>query len=261
MLSENWGVLYIIISKSGFYAEKTEPMKQFDQFATETISLWDEELKSFEKKVTAFFNDTSFFTQLFKKKNAEINKMLSNDFNVFRYININENAFSDIISDILNPYGEHGQSDTFLNVFIKMLKIDSRKISTLPVVKREVLTKQYFKTRCRMDLLIDWSDFGIMIENKPKCGDEPEQLQKYIKDLTNKYSGERSFIVIFLSNEGRKPSDNSLPEKLKEELTSTKQYYHFTYQNEFSRWLKECINLCQSEKYRWFLRDFHFYIC
>ncbi len=79
--------------------------------------------------------------------------------------------------DILRPYGEHGQGPVFLDEFLKL--INFQKTTKIPTIDTEVLTRQHVNNLRRMDILIDWSDFGIMIENKPRYDDKDDQLKDY----------------------------------------------------------------------------------
>lgn len=207
-------------------------------------------------KVSTFFEQIIFFNNIYKKYKYETEKVTSNRFNIFKYIWIDENIMSDIIAEMLNHAGEHGQGGLFLKLLCETLEITSINKDRHPVsVEREVRTRQHTKNLRRMDILIDWIDFGIMIENKPRPKDQENQLINYCEDLQNKY-GEEKFILIYLSKQEYLPSESSLPKKKKIELESKKQFIHMDYQNKFSDWINRCINNCQSEKYKWFLKDF-----
>ncbi len=213
-----------------------------------------------KNNIENFFNELSLIYNIIKQKDIEIEKLTSKKFSIFKYIKFNEDKFSDILADILNPESEHGQGDTFLRAFISILEINlNKKDYNYPNIIREAYTKQSINTLRRMDILIDWGDFGIMIENKPKHKDEPNQLIDYYTDLKNKYNNDR-FIIVFMSKSNRYPSENSLPKKLKDTLTKDKQYFHFNYENHFVNWINLCILDCKSERYRWFLKDFKKYV-
>jgi hypothetical protein len=48
------------------------------------------------------------------------------DFNVFRYLKQDENLLSDIIADLLDPRGTHGQGPMFLDKFLRAAGMDLR---------------------------------------------------------------------------------------------------------------------------------------
>jgi len=209
-------------------------------------------INSFENNVNNYFNDIIFFSKIHKQYENELERFTSIKFNVFKYINVNENKISEIIVDILKPNGEHGQNSLFLDEFLKIL--DIAKINKIPTINTEVLTRQHINNQRRMDILIDWSDFGIMIENKPRYDDKEDQLKDYAQDLKTKYNGR--FVMVYLSNDGHFPSENSISKEEREELEKNNRFKHITYNNEFKKWIENCINICQSEKYKWFLKDF-----
>jgi len=210
-------------------------------------------INSFEKNVNNYFNDVIYFSKIHKQYENELERYTSLIFNVFKYVNVNENKISEIIVDILKPNGEHGQNSLFLDEFLKILELP--KINKIPTINTEVLTKQHINSQRRMDILIDWLNFGVMIENKPRYDDKKDQLKDYAEDLTNKY-GKENFVMVYLSNDGHLPSEISISEHYKQELEDKKQFIHITYNNKFRKWIESCINNCQSEKYKWFLRDF-----
>ena len=92
-------------------------------------------------------------------------------FNVFDFILPDENRLSDIIAFLLDPkerggQGDafHGQRDTFLKLFLKMVGLENRFDYSKPInVHREEPTDE-----CRrIDIVLDQQDFfGLGIENK-----------------------------------------------------------------------------------------------
>jgi hypothetical protein len=210
-------------------------------------------LVEFEKNVQSYFDDSNNFLEIHNHYQKEIERYTSINFNLFKFIYVDENKISEIIVDILNPNGEHGQGNLFLNVFLEILGIPKK--DKLPLIDREVLTRQHVNNLRRMDILIDWFDFGIMIENKPRYDDKTNQLKDYAEDLGNKY-GVNNFVMVYLSNDGHLPSEVSISKELKEELEIKNQFIHITYNDKFKKWIEKCINVCQSDKYKWFLKDF-----
>lgn len=227
------------------------------QFYNQIMDEKDNNIEVFKQNTKNFFNDLGIFVSLHDHYERELDCFTSYRFNIFKYININENLISGIIVDILNPKGEHGQGTLFLDMFLDVIKLPHRQ--KLPSINTEVLTRQHINSLRRMDILIDYTDFGIMIENKPRYDDKTDQLKDYAEDLRNKY-GRENFMMVYLSNDGHFPDTHSISKEFREELVSLNQFVHITYGIEFKRWLEDCINKCQSERYRWFLKDFINYI-
>ncbi len=230
-------------------------MDNVETFYYEIIKEKSKRLEKFERTASNFFNDIGFFSKIQRQYENELEKFTSYKFNTFKYIRVNENLISEIIVDILRPYGQHGQGSVFLEEFLKIIKIPN--INKYPNIETEVLTRQHINSLRRMDILIDWNDFGIMIENKPRYDDKKDQLKDYAEDLKVKFNNK--FAIVYLSND-HFPSEISISKEFREKLEKNNQYIHITYNNEFKKWIEICINLCQSEKYKWFLKDFLEYI-
>jgi len=205
------------------------------------------------KNVCRYFNDNKVLLALHKQYQEEMKCYTSDKFNVFKYIYLDEDFISDIIADILRPDGEHGQGFLFLDKLLSMIDLPPRHEITL--VETQVRTRQHIKSLRKMDILIDWMDYGIMIENKPKANDQPNQLINYAEDLKNRY-GKDKFKIIYLSGDGKFPSEGSIIKEQREKLESSNQFYHFTYRIQFTKWINECIYSSKSEKYKWYLNDF-----
>lgn len=125
-------------------------------------------------------------------------------FNVFKLCGIDhyEVWHSKILAEFLSPTGSHGQGDSFLRAFFDMLKIDWDSKSAR--VYTEVSSKIGNATIGRLDVLIEGSDYGIVIENKLFAAEQPAQLSRYSEWLKKTY-GERCRLI-FLTPNGRESS-------------------------------------------------------
>ncbi len=195
--------------------------------------------------------------QNYREMKRHLDRFLSTDFNVFNRIEPKENALSGIIADLLNPTGSHGQQRMFLDAFL-------RQINRCDLLNKHVDIRCEYpfinqNDRGRIDILVDFGDFGIGIENKPWAGDLDEQLRKYHDYLKERYNNQ--FCLIYLTRDKRRPPENSIRANLVEELINeTGQLRLVSYSNKILEWLRECVQLCESDKFRWFLRDFMDYI-
>ena len=61
-----------------------------------------------------------------KQKSNNLKSRYSLDFNYFKYFKLDEKKHSEILADLLNPNGKHGQSDLFLNSVLKIDEIISK---------------------------------------------------------------------------------------------------------------------------------------
>lgn len=172
------------------------------------------------------------------------------DFNIFRFIDPDENRLSDIIADLLDANGTHGQGHSFLNELLVALDIDLRQKLGGVNVRREDTTDG----RRRVDITVGASKFGIGIENKPWAGDLPDQLKDYINHL-RLHHGDH-FCLLYLSGRGTPPAEESLSPTERQQLESQGQFRCWSYKREFQDWLKSCTHVCRADKVRFFLQDF-----
>lgn len=212
------------------------------------------------EQVKAYFNDVDTQLTLLKKYDSRSKLYLSTDFNVFDFIRPDENKLSDIVADLLNPNGRHGQGNIFLFEFIKLLDINNRDklTNTTPSIYRETSTSLIRNTQKRIDILIDWKQFGIVIENKPWARDQTEQISDYRDYMRSRYKD--GFLIVYLSKINATPSELSISAIDLNSLIAQGQYLNMLFSYGLSNWLQTCQNLCQSDRYRWFLRDFIHYI-
>ena len=132
----------------------------------------------YRQRLINFFSVLHQKLQNYREMKRHLDRFLSTDFNVFDVfidrIKHKENCLSAIIADLLSPSGSHGQQRIFLDAFLRRIE------------RGDLLVKQPRKVdtefRCQggfIDILVDFGDFGIGIENKPWAGDQDEQLRRY----------------------------------------------------------------------------------
>ncbi len=219
--------------------------------------------QNYKQRLEMFSSSLSQKLQIYREEKLRWDPFLSTDFNVVsEFIDPNENRLSYIIACLLDANGSHGQGSKFLDAFLKHLFKENQ---TNPVaelscdqiqVKREDPT--YYNDenqRRRIDITIDFEDFGIGIENKPWAGEGDGQLEAYYSHLKRKYKN-REFCLVFITPDGRKPKSINKPKGLIEEG----KLYCLSYSSDILSWIEECSQLCESDKFRWFLRDFREYI-
>lgn len=208
--------------------------------------------------LTRYYSDLQFRLSLYNKAKKEMDTYISSDFNVFDYIQPNENKLSDIFADLLNPDGKHGQKDTFLKEFIKMLGIVDFEYEFIKCkITREDSTVYIKNSKRRIDITLNFENrYEIGIENKPWDFEQENQLQDYNEHLSRKYND--NYCIAFLSGYGATP--DSIDDELRKKLISEGKFRMLTYRNELICWLHECYKECKSEKIRIFLNDLKSYI-
>ena len=236
--------------------------------------------QSYEQRLEMFSSNLREKLKIYRREKRRWDRFLSTDFNVVsEFIRPDENRLSDIIACLLDANGSHGQGSKFLDGFLKRLyekkhfdtdieqrpcflkrlseKKRSDRVAELSdkqtQVKREDLTNQ----RRRIDIIIDFKDFGVGIENKPWTHESNDQLRDYYKYLKGKYKGEdKEFCLVFITPDGDLPDTIDNPK----DLIQKNELYCLSYRSDILEWIEECWQLCESDRFRWFLRDFEEYI-
>lgn len=126
-----------------------------------------------------------------------------------------ENDLSDLIAGHLNPQGSHGQRDAFLKRFIDSLKLPETFERTLASIQREHGTTHLTHVTRFVDVVLEFPDYAIAIENKPWAGAQASQLEGYRAHLDSRYGGR--FCLIYLTADGRPPGSMS-EEIVKDEM-------------------------------------------
>ena len=178
------------------------------------------------------------------------------EFGVFDYISPDENRLSDIIADMLNPTGAHGQGDAFLRLFLANLDIPIPARCADALIDREESTGYLVNHRRRIDVLIDFGASGVGIENKPWANEQADQIADYFKQLDKRYGA--SFVLVYLSGSGEYPASVSKKELSRRE--SQNQFRLMTYETDLLEWLDGCIGVCRADRVKWFLGEFRSYI-
>src|SRR5207302_2726232 len=68
-----------------------------------------------------FAQSLQYRIRLLAETRVHTDRLLATRHNVFLYIQPDENRLSDILGDLLDPTGPHGQGDTFLRQFVAKL--------------------------------------------------------------------------------------------------------------------------------------------
>jgi len=192
-------------------------------------------------------NEAGKIYELYRKENA----CLGNNFNIFDTIGItrDENRFSSFIAELLNPNGSHEQGNKYILKFLEVLY--ENKLSFLgcefqvsDIIKNtKVETEQFHiveNQAGRIDIIVENSDYAIVIENKIDAGDQDYQLWRYWQSKKNK----KGIILIYLTLDGRLPESKSLTLKSmngEKDLDNT-QIVCMSYQEHILKWLEICIN-------------------
>lgn len=177
-------------------------------------------------------------------------------FRALSMISPDENRVSDIIAELLNPHGTHGQNTTFLTLFVSRCGPFGKRAVRHVSIHRESCTIFLANQRRRIDLLIDGGSWGIGIENKPWAGEQKGQLQDYADDLEKRFG--ENFLLIRLA--GRDVDAKSLVAERQEQLSAQGKFTSWRYDTDLLAWVNECRQRCQAPRVASFLEEFSRYV-
>lgn len=209
----------------------------------------------FERDLREFHSTLALRLDLLDQARKSLNVYLSKDFNVFDYIEPDENGISQVVADLLDPKGPHGQSKVFLDSFLMAIG-HSEQICDSDQARVHCQTHAIASTGGFIDITIDLPEFGIGIENKPWAVEQPAQLARYVQHLDRIHAGRYSLVFL----EGRGIGPTSIPDRTARELEAAGKFRTLKYVPDLKNWIELCAKESQSDKLRWFLRDFAGYL-
>jgi PD-(D/E)XK nuclease superfamily len=208
-----------------------------------------------QPELQQFFTNIRSRVQEAEEKQRRIDRKLATKFNVFKLIQPDENKLSDILADLLNPKGSHGQGDLFLRLLFE--KLDWKppiNLNDIAVVQREALTDRIFNHRRRIDVFVD-AGVLLAIENKVDSRELSDQVKDYLEHLDQCSRGQTlPTALIYLTPNGRHPE--SIPTATISELRLSGKLHCWSYQKEFRDWIETCREACEAERIQNFLSDF-----
>jgi len=210
-------------------------------------------------EIARFFHSVGHCLARAEKQQLARDRKAATGFNVFRFIDPDENKLSDVLAFLLDPKEGHGQRDAFLRLLFQQLKLpaDSRHTSTA-TVRRETSTHGILKSRRRIDVLVDAGTL-VAIENKVDSAEQHEQVKDYLEHLHQCTRSSTSHsALIYLSPDGRMPE--SLDEGMLNRERANGRLHCWSYSDELRVWLEACRSECEAERIRSFLSDFINYI-
>ncbi|WP_167597635.1 PD-(D/E)XK nuclease family protein [Leeuwenhoekiella sp. ZYFB001] len=173
--------------------------------------------------------------------NKRFLKESGEDFNIFSITNIEKkevHTHSSMIAELLNPYGTHHQGNCFLFYFLSIIKdlvseehpIHTNLKST-PSVFVEYTIGPVSEDKLfggRIDILLIFNDFKVIIENKVDADDQELQLTRYKNFCVE------NDIVLYLT----KWNINEAVNKTAGDLKAGIDYHCISYQSEILEWLE-----------------------
>lgn len=153
-----------------------------------------------------FFANAGHRVKQAEKDQQRVDIKHATRFNVFDLIEPDENKLSDILADLLDPSGTHGQKDLFLQLLFKQLGVPVEDTFTkVAKVKREAPTHGIQKYRRRIDVLVEAGAL-LAIENKVDSLEQRDQIKDYLEHLQYCTQGNKiRSVLIYLTPDKRFP--------------------------------------------------------
>ena len=175
----------------------------------------------------------------------EIKKLRgNNDYNLFlALLDINDEVrlHSRFIYSLLDPNSLHYQKELFLELFIKACELENFGLN--------LQTAKVYKEYKNIDIYITDGTKHIILENKINAGDQEAQIKRYIETIQKENDGEADIYVLFLSKQGREPSDYSLSglkiegDKILDiSCNEIAKFRAISYKKEIVEWLGLCLD-------------------
>lgn len=164
------------------------------------------------------------------------------NFNLFKIIDLTTDEVrlhSQIIAELLNPKGSHGQGPKFLEKFIKSTGTQGilQDLEKVNVVVEFSIGPVTSTTGGRIDILLrDQMNNLLIIENKIYAGDQENQLLRYFNFAKSIEVKGGHFAIIYLTLFEKAASDYSLGNTLTHD-----DYISISYQQTIIDWLESCI--------------------
>lgn len=205
--------------------------------------------------VQSLINEVNQKLNALETAQALYSRQLAPKFNTFDYINTDELGLSQILADLLNPKGSHGQEEDFLRLFIEYcLPNVTENLTWLPFIENLQQIKVFVEeitwksgTRRRMDIYLeckaDDKNYGICIENKPYAVDQFKQLEDYAKELKERKLNH--WHLIYLNEHADTPSKCSINLEYLETLTVENKFSALKFSGLID-WLRACQIECQN---------------
>ncbi len=204
----------------------------------------------------------------------ELDRLLARRFNALDYLRKDELGLSRIIADLLDPDGSHGQGVCFLERFRSLVGPNQWPADGAALCEDfdiKVVRERKTDGGGFLDISVELRLPGrgsacVVFENKPFAADGKNQIADYLKFLRC-YYGTR-FLLIYLSGHGGMPSEFALPKGVcidglaimpfcpHETAGDDEGNLALNLSFSLSDWLRECRQICEAERLRWFLREF-----
>jgi len=207
-----------------------------------------------KRDIEAFYSTVKTKVDITNQVRDLYGKTLSPDFNAFSFWHIDENKVSEILAFLLNPKGTHGQSDTFLKLFIQKFEI---KFEYSDRDKISVTCEHATDNKRRIDILIskNVNESIIGIENKiyTTTADQNNQMFDYLTYLSECST---DYCLFYLAPALKRISEHSLSIKDFEAYAADNKLKMISYEFDIIELVHSFALHCESERVRFFILEF-----
>lgn len=157
----------------------------------------------------ALLGELSDIQSASRRRRVESASRTAPNFTPLEFLDTRERGLSRILAWLLNPRGSHEQGSAFLDEFTRWLELDDgwrRDLDDAWVILEAptiAITKVGY-----LDVLVRLKGRMLAIENKPTATDQPEQVRRYLADLSSRRLD--AHCLVYLSGRGSAPSDESI---------------------------------------------------
>jgi len=144
-----------------------------------------------------------------------------NIFSILRNKSDEVNLHSKFIYELINPMGSHGMKDSFLNLFLDIIRIEDYRYENFKV----------YREKYNIDILLLSKTKAIIIENKIYTNEHSNQLERYFDIIKDKGYKDENIKIIYLTLFG------SEPESLRDKSIN------ISYRDEIREWINKSILL------------------
>jgi len=204
----------------------------------------DADISAYSKIMNKF---SDFEIPLIEKLKEEI--PYYNLFSILKIRHYETKVHTPFLANLLDPKGTHGHNSLFFNAFIQ--KIDNEKFLEIDI--SSVKIKQEERTvHGQVDMIIRFrvknQNCAIVIENKIYHQDEDKQLERYKEKLEVEMRIPKEYYhLVYLTLDGRQPSNKSISEELLNDLKEERAISCFSYRTDIFNMLCDCQKDMKSE--------------
>lgn len=175
------------------------------------------------------------FADAYKKTSDEEKSLLPYQINIIDELHINENGHSRILLQLLKFPNVKGEYELLVSLIEYIQNLHNTDEWVRVKVKRPLFTQE----EARIDLWVRDANYAIIIENKIyNANDQEAQLSRYIDRTKAEGYGERDIFVLYLSQTGQEPDDQTWG-NYKQEFFQ--RYINLSFRDDILPWLKRKV--------------------